>query len=206
MGPAIMPDNSLDTYTSSVFKIEKLLEDGSNWNIFKEHMETAFTRRKLMRHVRGTARKPAVIKETADGKWFKDGADTAKDKPLTDEEIEKLETEWEEYSSKEATVREMVFQSIPPLVISKLRSTTSAKELWAELVNYQQIKSVDVHRELLRRMRALRCPDGADPDPTLTKMSNYYERLKLMGVPIEDATFAADIRAAMPPSYRQVLH
>ncbi|KAI0038319.1 hypothetical protein FA95DRAFT_1505855, partial [Auriscalpium vulgare] len=152
-------------------KIEKLLDDGSNWPSYKDIVLNAFMKRKLMRHIRGTAKKPKNIMLHKDGSYYEANTPEMGAKPLADDVAEKRLEEVEEYKSKEASIREIVYNSVSPGVLALIRKADSAADMWKTLEEDQEVKGVDVPRELTRRMRSLRCDEGADPTPVITKMT-----------------------------------
>ncbi|EJU03404.1 hypothetical protein DACRYDRAFT_21591 [Dacryopinax primogenitus] len=66
------PADYSTTMSTSDFKdlkIKQLRDDGSNWTTWKDIITTAFQRRRLMRHLNGTAKRPCIYVE-ANGKYF----------------------------------------------------------------------------------------------------------------------------------------
>lgn len=197
MGPGSLAMSTED-FTKFNPRLEVLREDGANYPNWIDIATNAFERRKLRRHLNGTAKKPKEIIQRDDGSWYyADGSLS----PLSDDEVDAVEKEWDEYASKEATIREIVYSVVTPSVLIQIKGEPTAAKMWTTLKKIYENKGTDARIEVARQMRALRCPEGANPRTTLTKMQNYREQLALMSAPIDNATFLSDIRTALPSSY-----
>ncbi|KAF8164526.1 hypothetical protein BJ912DRAFT_863731, partial [Pholiota molesta] len=115
--------------TLKVLDIPKLAEDGGNWGSYKERVLNHLTSKGLARHVRGTARKPSSLVEK-DGKHYRAGDSSEKPTALTEEEIEKVETDLDTWETKQAQVREIIYATISKTTYMQIKSCQTASELW----------------------------------------------------------------------------
>ena len=111
MGPK-SSSNMSSSSNVKVVNLLRLLEDGSNWIIYKEHVINNLTSKGLMRHVRGTVRKPAQLIEH-NGSHYRPNELS----PLSDEDLEKHEDYIDSYNQKEAQVREILYETTSKSVV-----------------------------------------------------------------------------------------
>ena len=140
MGPAD-PAMSL-TNSITVTTITKLLEDLSNWPIYKDRVKTAIESKVgLLRHLAGTARQPmepALLPADAKTKAI-DAYNKA---------IEKVD----EYNQREAAIKQQIYSTIPDSILNRIKEKTTAKEVWTalcDLVEKQgKMVEIDIRRHI----------------------------------------------------------
>jgi len=89
-----------------------------------------------------------------------------------------LEKEQDEYEQKEASVREVIYETIGQSLFLQVKNEDTAAKVWDKLVSIMEKKG------------------------DLASMSELKEQLEGMGAPISDPSFAAMIRKSLPASYR----
>ncbi|KIL66131.1 hypothetical protein M378DRAFT_58712, partial [Amanita muscaria Koide BX008] len=131
MGPesTVMSGND----TIKFIRLQKLKDDGTNWVTYRERVMNTLTHKGLHRHVTGTVRKPDTIIEDK-GKFYKAG-DKAKTKELTEAEIEANEKAMDEYVQKEASVREVIYETISQSMFLQIKNEPTAAKVYSKLVS-----------------------------------------------------------------------
>ncbi|KAJ7801482.1 hypothetical protein B0H14DRAFT_2251866, partial [Mycena olivaceomarginata] len=169
----------------------KLKNDGSNWGNYKEMVFNAITVKGLRRHALGTARAPAEL-TARDREFFLPNRLA----PLSDTELEDHETKLDDPSNHE-TVSEATFIGI--------KSYPSAVLMLQQLVSTFENKGEMVPVTTLTRVQTVRCLHDDDVVKHITEMQRLREALDSMGTPLDDAQFAAYIKASLPDKFRSLL-
>lgn len=202
MGPG---DNTMTSALSTlkVLDIPKLSEDGSNWGSYKERVLNHLTSKGLARHVRGTASKPKGLIDR-NGEFYRPGA-AADAKPLTEEEIEKVETDLDAWDTKQAQVREIIYATISKTTYIQIKGAATVSDLWTKLASIHEIeKGPLVHTDILAKLQSSRY-NGKNMRTHITNMRELREQLDDIGHPIDDASFAAYVRVSLGTPWRPFL-
>ena len=134
------PESSSNMSSSKVVNLPRLSEDGSNWVTYKERVLNNLTSKGLMRHVRGTARKPVQLTERH-GAYYRPHELS----PLSDEDLEKHEDLVDSYDQKEAQVREIIYETVSKSVFLEIKDESSAAGVWTKLVAIHEAKGTMTH-------------------------------------------------------------
>ena len=148
-------------------RIPKLDVSGSNWVLYKERFFWALDARAI-HHVDGTGTEPVdPVSEKS-----------RKEDKLSDEEKE-LEKEWKKELREwrqpegEAVAKQQIASSIPDSLFMKIRTKSTAYEIWKELEGHFQNRSRMVSVDLRRRIQDLRCAEKGD-------MISHFATLRTM--------------------------
>jgi hypothetical protein len=114
MSPA-SETNMSSSSSVKILNLPKLRDDGSNWITYKERIMNTLTHKGLRRHVIGNAKKPVVPVLREDGEYYLPNGKDA----LKDDELEKLQETEDDFLKKEASVREVLYETIPEKDTSK---------------------------------------------------------------------------------------
>src|SRR6266550_3277062 len=203
MGPESTIMSTSDTF--KFIKLEKLKDDGTNWVTYRERVTNTMTHKGLRRHFLGTKRKPGTCIEL-DGKFYKIEDIKKKDRvALTDKEAEDMEEALDEYERKEASVREVIYETISQSMFLQIKNEPTASKLWSKLVSIMQEKGDLIQVSILTKLQTMICLADDDVRAHLGKMKELKEQLEGMGAPVSDPSFAAMIRKSLPPCYRPLL-
>ena len=188
------------TDTLKLLKLPKLKDDGTNWITYRERIINTLTHKGLKRHVNGTARKPAEV-EFKDDKAYKKG--TASE--LTPTMLTALEKEQDEYEQKEASVREVIYETIGQSLFLQVKNEETAAKVWDKLVSIMEKKGDLIQVSIFSKLQTMVCLEDDDVRAHLANMSELKEQLEGMGAPISDPSFATMIRKSLPASFRSLL-
>ena len=201
MGPESTMMSTNDTF--KFIRLEKLKDDGTNWVTYRERVTNTMTHKGLRRHFMGTMRKPATMTEKKTGEFYKTGDQSQK--PLSDTEVEAMEKATDEYQQKEASVREVIYETISQSMFLQIKNEPTAAKVWSKLVSIMQEKGDLIQVSILTKLQTMICLEDNDIRAHLAKMNELKEQLEGMGAPVSDPSFAAMIRKSLPASYRPLL-
>jgi hypothetical protein len=188
--------------TFKFIRLEKLKDDGTNWVTYRERVTNTMTHKGLRRHFMGTMRKPGTMTEK-DGDFYKTG--DKGQKVLSEMEIEAMEKAMDEYEQKEASVREVIYETISQSMFLQIKNEPTAAKVWSKLMSIMQEKGDLIQVSILTKLQTTICLDDDDVRAHLAKMQELKEQLEGMGAPVSDPSFAAMIRKSLPASYRPLL-
>lgn len=201
MGPGTYDTMSTASSSLKLVNLPKLKEDSSNWITYKERILNTLTSKSLARHVTGSARKAIQIEQHSDKNWYIPNGTTA----LTDDEIEEYEDKLDKWKQKEASVREVIYETVPQSTFLLIKNEPTAADVWKKLVSINEGKGDMIQMNTLTKMQQMRCPEGGNIRVHISRMTELYEELAGMGAPLTDVQFSTYIRASLPPSYHSLL-
>ncbi|KAG5721572.1 hypothetical protein E4T56_gene13059 [Termitomyces sp. T112] len=197
MGPDVTYDIS-----STKLTVPKLTADGSNWPTYQERVTNAVISKKLRRHLTGTARKPAALVER-EGNFYENEKSLA---PLSDKEIDKIEDMMEEWSQKEAQVREIIYSTVDQSTFHQVKGEPTAAAVWKKLASIHSSKGAMYETDLLAQLQNARFIKNGEID-MCTHLANLVvikECLAEIRCPLSDASFVSYIRTSLSlaPTYK----
>src|SRR3984957_18516231 len=195
MGPALTFEMST---SSANFTIPRLRDDGGNWTDYKVKVESALGARGLLKFVNGTAHTPRGLKIISGV-----AVNTAGD-PATDEEIEAAEKRQEEFDQKEYMARHLLQASIPPRLLSEVRTKTAA-EMWTAIQKDVAGKSELYVEDLRRRLHEMHCDEQSDIHSHVMSLKRAPGGLLGLGDELKDIHFIPILIGSLPDSYRTML-
>jgi hypothetical protein len=146
----------------------------------------------LKRHVLGTARRPVELVERG-GSYYKQNSIA----PLNDDELEKHETEQDEYEQKQASVREVIYRTIDNSTFLQVKNEKDAAAVWKKVVSIHADKGSMYETNLLTQLQNTRYVEGESMREHLAKMTEIKERLAEMNCQISDESFVSYIRTSL---------
>jgi hypothetical protein len=192
MGPDIISDMTSTSTTNQSLTIPKLKPDGSNWTTYSERVMNYLVSKGLKRHVLGTARRPVELVERG-GSYYKQNSIA----PLNDDELEKHETEQDEYEQKQASVREVIYRTIDNSTFLQVKNEKDAAAVWKKVVSIHADKGSMYETNLLTQLQNTRYVEGESMREHLAKMTEIKERLAEMNCQISDESFVSYIRTSL---------
>ena len=195
MGPR-MPQDMSESLSTQITLLPKLQPDGSNWSTYQEWVLNTLTSKGLKRHIMGTAWKLVQLTEL-NGEYFKPGwFDT-----LSDEELEKLEQEQDLYDQHQATVHDIIYQTVDKSTFLQIKGEMTANMVWKKLTSIHANKVRMYEMDLLLKLQNMNYTEGESVRDHLTGMTELKEWLSKMSVEIFDQSFInlhSDITLAHP--------
>jgi hypothetical protein len=194
MSPAV--ENMSNSSALKIVNLPKLKDDGSNWITYKEWILNTLTHKGFRRHIAGTARKPAELEKKPDGLYLP-GGKTA----LTDDEVEAHEKTVDEFAQKEASVQEVIYETISKSTFLQIKNEKLTSEVWTKLTSIFENKGDMVQMDMLTKLQNLSCAENGDVRKHISDMLELKEELAGMGTSLTDTQFSAIIRKSLPASY-----
>jgi len=198
------PEDISDIATTkrNVLTIPKLRVDSSNWATYSDRLVNYLTSKSLKRHLLGTARKPVQV-ITRGGAFYKQGTLA----PLTDEELEKHEDEQDDYDQKQASVREVIYQTIDNSTYLQVKNERDAASMWKKVALIHSDKGTMYETSLLTQLQNAHYVEGESMQEHLASMVEIKEHLADMNSQISDESFVAYIRTSLSlvPNYRSLV-
>ncbi|KAF8808289.1 hypothetical protein BYT27DRAFT_7189077 [Phlegmacium glaucopus] len=113
------------TSDSTNLAIPKLRDDGSNWADYEPRIQKAMGSKGLWRHVEGTAIAPKPFAIVGGVAVLADRTTSA-----TEEQIETKEIRITEFEKREYLAQHIILSTTSPRLGAKIKSLTSAKDMW----------------------------------------------------------------------------
>jgi hypothetical protein len=171
MGPG--PAEFMSSGSSiKISSLPKLQANGENWVTYKERLRNHLTSKGLVRHVNGTAKKPAEV-EIINDKVHKKGKPT----PMDDDELETYYDSVADYEQKEAQVRDVIYETIPKSVFLQVKGQPTASKVIDKLVAIFEQKGQATIQETLNKLTNLCYTDGSSMNTHIGTMFEIRERL-----------------------------
>ncbi|KAF9804670.1 hypothetical protein IEO21_09307 [Rhodonia placenta] len=189
MSPTNTYEFQLNPSETATSRIPRLLEDGSNWILYKEQFRAAALAKGLVWFLEGRDKAPTPT--TAPGV-----------DPDADERYKSKNDLW---IAKHQSIGTMLFQTLPESLKLRIAPLQWASEAWQVVVDEYDNQGKFVQVELLREMHALRCDKNIDPRPTLNKLEKLRLQYATAGGLLGDNEYKAIILSYLPLSYRGVV-
>jgi hypothetical protein len=183
-----------------LIKLPKLKDNGSNWITYRERIINTLTHKGLKQHVLGTTRVPDEI-EIRSSKSYKKGGIIE----LTEEQLDAIEKYTDEYEQREASVREVIYETISQSLFLQIKNEPTSARVWTKLISIMEKKGDLTQVSTLTKMQTMICLEDDDVRAHLASMTELKEQLDGMGAPVSDQSFAAMIRKSLPTSYHSLL-
>src|SRR3979490_462954 len=193
--------NTMSSSSLKIVNLPKLKDDGSNWITYKERIMNTLTHKGLKRHVTGSARKPKETELRDDGEYYLPRSMV----PLSDDQVEDYEKKMDEFAQKQASVREVIYETVSKSTFLQIKNEADASSLWKKLALIFEGKGDLVQADMLTKLHNMMCTEDDDVQVHITDMVEIKEELAGMGAPINDVQFAANIRKSLPSSYQPLL-
>ncbi|KAJ3473669.1 hypothetical protein NLI96_g12886 [Meripilus lineatus] len=175
------------SFDRGTIRIQRLLEDGSNWVLYKEELTSLVTSKGLKRYLAGTEQQPAAPEKP--GEDFE-----------ADEKFENAKDVWE---SKHEAIKTLFYQTLPETLKLKIIGLTRASEAWAVITDEFDNQGDIVQVNLMGQMTALQTTDEeGDPRPALAKLEKLKKEYATAGGDLKPDIEKALIIGALPKSYR----
>jgi gag-polypeptide of LTR copia-type len=97
----------------------------------------------MMRHVQGTARVPNPLPKDITMLVITDDQE---------EQIEKLERQWDDYNQREAMIKAQIFTTIPESLLIKVQKLATAKQVWDAVCAKHEATALAVKVDIRRHI------------------------------------------------------
>jgi len=204
---------SMVKLSDDLMKVPKLDVGGKNWTIYRDRFSWSINARSLLHHIDGSSTEPLNPVVCTMIVQKKGGGTADLTKPDENEMVEaalskdeeKLEKDWKMdlkvWQQGEAIVKQQIAATIPDSLFVKIKSKSTALEIWQTLMAQFQDKSRMVSMDLRHRLGQLRCAEKGDVRAHFEKMSQMVEDLASLGHPVNEDDLYAIILASLPPSF-----
>ncbi|CDO71000.1 hypothetical protein BN946_scf184844.g4 [Trametes cinnabarina] len=177
---------SSDLSSTTSLKIPLLVEDGSNWVLYKAQFLTAVHAKGLRRYLEGRERMPTPT--TAPG--------------VDSEADERYETALDKWTANHATIKTLLFQTLPESLKLEVLTLTRAVDMWRVVTSRYDNQGDFVQVNILTQIQRLKCEEGADPRPVLAQLAKLRSEYATAGGTLSDEQYKVHILALLPLSYR----
>ncbi|KAJ6623284.1 hypothetical protein B0H10DRAFT_1786698 [Mycena sp. CBHHK59/15] len=157
MGPDTRDDDKLKN------SLPMLSDDSKNWIHYEEQIRTYTTSKGLGRHLTGMVCKPADLVQDATGDWVIAGVNIA----LTEEQLEAHKKKIEDYETKEAKLRHIIYQTISQTCFNQVKSEATAATVWTKLTQINQNHGDMIQMNMLIEFQQMRCANDDNDDYVL---------------------------------------
>ena len=143
---------------SNIFKVPKLLTDGSNWITYKDRLRWALDARGLSSHLDDNVSEPqppTVATESSTTTPTQLPPDALSQ--LTADEWHGYITRLEKWHVAEATIKQCIASTVPDSIFNRVKSKKTAKEVWDAVGEIFEGRSLMVAIDLQQEMQNLRC-------------------------------------------------
>ena len=147
MGPDV---TTMSSSNIKVINLPRLTKDGSNWVTYKERITNNLTSKGLMHHVKGLARQPATLKER-DGAYFRPKSS----EPLSEKELDEYYMEMDAYETKQAQVREIIYETVSKSVFLEVKNEVTAADVWKKVISIHETKGTISYTDTLTQLSNL---------------------------------------------------
>lgn len=201
-----MSPDSTTTESLTVSKIPQLADDATNWVTYSTRLSNYVASKPgSKKHLDGRAHKPLTLKVVRDtnGKLqvvLDDGTTVA-----TQADIDNREKLIDEWDTREAAVKQIIFSSISDRRLMDIQELDTAHEMWTRLCQIHQDKpdlSAVAKRTQLNNMR---CAEGEDIHAHLSAMQKLRLELAGMKHPVNETDYMSMLQQSMPKSYHNFM-
>lgn len=112
-------------------------------------------------------------RDESNGDYYKPGELA----PLSDDELEKHLKLQDEYDQKEASMREIFYETVSNSTFMQIKNQPSAAHVWGALVSIFESKGDLVQQDLLSQLQNTRCPEDGNVRAHLANMQRIGEEL-----------------------------
>ena len=175
---------------SDIFKVPKLLADGSNWITYKDRLRWALDARGLSDHLDDNTSEPQPSTVA-----------TESSTTTTDSERRGYVIRLEKWRVAEATIKQCIASTVPDSIFNRVKSKKTAKEVWDAVGEIFEGRSLMVAIDLQQKMQNLRCGENHNARTHFDTLCDMNERLSSMGVTLADHEFGSILIGSLPPIY-----
>jgi len=187
---------------SDIFKVPKLLADGSNWITYKDRLRWVLDARGLSSHLDDNVSEPqpsTVATESSTTTPTQPPPDALSQ--LTADEQHGYITRLEKWHVSEATIKQCIASTVPDSIFNRVKSKKTAKEVWDAVGEIFEGRSLMVAIDLRQKMQNLRCGENDNAQTHFDTLCDMNEHLPSMGVTLADHKFSSIIITSLPPIY-----
>lgn len=199
----VMSDITITSSSQTSFTIPKLRDNGSNWADYEPRAKNALGVKGLWKHVDGYAKQPVPLITVTDMPM----SSASPTKPATQDEIDTVEKKLDDYEKNEAYAKHTILSSTSQLS-SKIKNEPTAKSMWDAVVTDVKNKSTLQQLDLLKLLQSMQLKEGSDTTIHLAEMETHFhvmeecrDTLVMMGFPVAESKFLANILKSVPGSY-----
>ena len=171
-----MSDNHRITLT-------KLAPNGHNWVTYRDRIEWVFNTRQWSEHLT-----QVTVPQTYIAAGDIGGV-----------------TPQNRWAAEERTIKELIGESIPDSVFSKIKSKPNVREIWTTLRALYEARTTMIVVDMTKRLQSTKCNEDDDVRAHFTKLDTMRDQLATMGKTFTEEEFASIMLGSIPASYASTI-
>jgi len=105
------------------------------------------------------------------------------------------------WDAEECTATELIAESVPNAVISKIWSKTNVMEIWNTLRGLYKGHTTMIVVDMTRKLQNMKCGEDDDVRAHFTKLNNMHDQISAMGKTFTDEEYASILLSSLPSCY-----
>ena len=202
-----MSSLTMSASNSNTLNAPKLHDDGSNWADYHAHVKVAMEAKGLWKHVKGKATLPKPYTEVNSVSILADGKTEA-----TEEQVKAQERRIDNFVRATSMAKHVILSTTSAWIGMKIKSLTTAKEMWDEVKKDATNKSTLYRMDVERQLEGMRLAELSDPKSHLAKLKSHfqlmmsrYKNLMEMGSSFSEQKFITLLTSSLLNSYHPAL-
>ncbi len=110
------------------------------------------------------------------------------------------------WQREEASAMNLITASVPDHVFNRIKTKTSALEVWNAVKAIYQTRSKMITVDLGKKLQGTKLDDDEDACIHLTILLNLQEQLTSLGKNLDNDEFASILLGSLPPSYKSTIN
>jgi hypothetical protein len=159
--------------------LTKLALNGHNWVSYRNHIEWVFNTCQWSQH----------LTEASVTQEYLNAGDIGGVTP---------QNRW---AAEERTIKELISDSIPDSVFSKIKSKPNIREIWTTLRVLYESRTTMIIVNMTKRLQSTKCNEDDDIRAHFTKLDTMRNQLAAMGKSFTEEEYASIMLGSIPPSY-----
>ena len=191
----------MTTKDETIFKVPRLLADGSNWVTYRDRLRWALSARGLLGNITEDNPKPQnpIVNEPSP-----DPADTAAMSAHANLN-RGYELRIDRWVTAEATVKQCIASTIPDSIFNWIKNKKSAKDVWDAITDIFEDWSTMVAIDLRLKLQNIKCGENEDVRTHFAKLTEMNECLASYSVTLSEHEYASILVGSLPSTYDPTL-
>src|ERR1700678_195681 len=191
----------MTTKDETIFKVPKLLADGSNWVTYRDRLRWALSARGLLDNITDSIPEPTNPTVNDPPPDPSDTAAIAAHTSLNRGYAIRIE----KWATAEATVKQCIASTVPDSIFNRIKAKKSAKDVWDAVTEIFEDRSTMVAIDLRLKLQSIKCGENEDVRTHFSKLAEMNERLASYGVTLTDHEYASILVGSLPSIYDPTL-
>ena len=159
--------------------LTKLAPNGLNWVTYRDCITWLFQTRKWSEHLTN---------------------DQVAQSYITAGDINGV-TPAQRWEAEECIITELIAESVPDTVLSKIRFKTNAMEIWTTLKGLYEGRTTMIVVDMTRKLQNTKCGEDDDVHAHFTKLDNMRDQISAMGKNFSNEEYASILLGSLPSCY-----